>query len=91
MLGWKLRLPDLLTSNPPPIEHQAHHEYTQELVQQLEEAHDMLKEQKMAVRQKDCEEPPLFQTGDLVLLQNVRQKKGENPKLQPKFVGICIR
>ena len=36
MLGQELRLPDLLTSNPPPIEHQAHHEYTQELVQWLE-------------------------------------------------------
>ena len=87
MLGWKLRLPDLLTSNPPPIEHQAHHECTQELVQRLEEAHNMLREQQMAVSQEDSEEPPLFQTGDLVLLQNVRQKKGENPKLQPKFVG----
>ena len=87
MLGRELRLPDLLTSNPPPIEHQAHHEYTQELVQRLEEAHDMLREQQMAVRQEDSEEPPLFQTGDLVLLQNVRRKKGENPKLQPKFVG----
>ena len=87
MLGRELRLPDLLTSNPPPIEHQAHHEYTQELVQRLEEAHDMLREQQMAVRQEDSEEPSLFQTGDLVLLQNVRRKKGENPKLQPKFVG----
>ena len=35
MLGRELRLPDF-TSNPPPIEHQAHHEYTQELVQWLE-------------------------------------------------------
>ena len=41
MLGRELHLPDLLTSNPSPLEHQAHHEYTQELVQRLEEAHDM--------------------------------------------------
>ena len=87
MLGRELHLPDLLTSNPPPREHQAHHEYTQELVERLEEAHDMLREQQMVVRQKDGEEPPLFQPGDLVLLQNVRRKKGENPKLQPKFAG----
>ena len=33
--------------------------------------------------------PPLslFQTGDLVLVQNTKRRKGENPKLQPKFVG----
>ena len=75
--GRELCLPDLLTSIPPPIEHQAHHECTQKLVQQLEEAHDMLRKQQVAVRQEDNEEPPLFQTGDLVLLQNVRRKKGK--------------
>ena len=31
--------------------------------------------------------PLLFQSGDLVLVQNTRRRKGENPKLQPKFVG----
>ena len=60
MLGREMRLPDLLTSNPPLREHQAHHEYTQELVKPLEEAHDMLREQQMAVRQEDREEPILF-------------------------------
>ena len=87
MLDWELHLPDLLTSNPSPTEHRAHHEYTQELIERLEETHDMLREQQMAVRQEDGEEPHLSQSGDLVLLQNAMRKKGENPKLQPKFVG----
>ena len=60
---------------------------TQELIERLEKAHGMPREQQMAVRQKNGEEPPLFQSDDLVLLQNVRRKKGKNPKLQPKFVG----
>ena len=87
MLGWELRLHDLLTSNSPSTEHQAHYEHTQELIKRLEKAHDMLREQQMAVRQEVGEEPSLFQSGNLVLLQNFRQKTGENPKLQPKFVG----
>ena len=81
MLGRELRLSDLLTSNPPPRQHQAHHEYMQKLIERLEKAHKILREQQMVVRQEDSEEPPLFQSGDLVLLQNVRQKKGENLKL----------
>ena len=87
MLGRELRLPDLLMSNPPPSDQQEHSEYVQRLVDRLEEAHALLREQQMTVRQDDGEEPPLFQTGDLVLVQNTRRRKGENPKLQPKFVG----
>ena len=60
MLNRELRLPDLLTSNLPPREHQAHHEYTQELIERLEKVHDMLREQQMAVRLEDGDEPPLF-------------------------------
>ena len=41
----------------------------------------------MDIRQEDQEEPPLFIQGDLVWLENKRRKKGDNPKLQPKFVG----
>ena len=41
----------------------------------------------MHIRQEDDEEPPLYAVGDLVWLQNRRRRKGENPKLQPKFVG----
>ena len=81
MLGRELRLSALLTSNPPSRERQAHHEYTQKLIERLEEVHKMLREQQMAVHQEDSKGPPLFQSGDLVLLQNVRWKKGENSKL----------
>ena len=87
MLGRELRLPDLLMNNPPPVEYQAQAEYTQDLIERLEETHELLRQQQMDVRQEDSEEPPLFQSGDLVLMQNVRRRKGEAPKLQPKFVG----
>ena len=87
MLGRELRLPDLLMNSPPPREYQAQAEYTQDLIDRLAEAHDMLRHKQMDIRQEDSEEPPLFQSGDLVLLQNMRRRKGEAPKLQPKFVG----
>ena len=59
----------------------------QDVRQRLEEAHSLLQEQQMHIRQEDDEEPPLYAVGDLVWLQNQRRRKGENPKLQPKFVG----
>ena len=54
--------------------------------ERLEEAHKLLQEQQVKVRQED-EKPPLFAVGDLVWMENKRRRKGENPKLQPKFVG----
>ena len=59
LLDRELRLPDLLMSNPPPSDQQAHSEYVQRIVKRLEEAHALLREQQMAVRQDDGEEPPL--------------------------------
>ena len=46
MLGRELRLSDLLMSNPPPSDQQEHSEYVQRLVDRLEEAHELLREQK---------------------------------------------
>ena len=45
MLGRKLGLPDLLMSNPPPSDQQEHSEQVQRLVDRLEEAHALLREQ----------------------------------------------
>ena len=87
MLGRELGLPDLLMNSSSPKEYQAQSEYTQDLIDRLAEAHDMLRHQQMDIRQEDSEEPPLCQSGDLVLMQNVRRREGEAPKLQPKFVG----
>ena len=81
MLGRDLRLPDLLMDSPSPREYQAQAEYPQDLIDKLAEAHEMLRHQQMDIRQEDSEELPLFQSGDLVLMQNVRHRKGENPKL----------
>ena len=41
MLGRELRLLDLLVSNPPPSDYQAHSEYIHGMVEHLEEAHTL--------------------------------------------------
>ena len=87
MLGRELRLPDQLQYLPPPGGQSTRHQYVQDVHDRLEEAHSLLQEQQLRIRQEDDEEPPLFMTGDLVWLENKRRRKGENPKLQPKFVG----
>ena len=56
------------------------------MAERFKEAHTLLKEQQMAVRQEEDEELPLFQNCNLVLVRNTRREKGENPKLQPRFV-----
>ena len=33
------------------------------------------------------EKPPLYQLGDLVVVENKRRRRGDNPKLQAKNVG----
>ena len=68
------------------MEYQAQAEYTQDLIERLEGTHELLRQQQRDVRQEDSEEPTLSQSGNLVLMQNVRSGKGEKPKLQPKFV-----
>ena len=50
MLGRELRLPDILMNNPPPSDQQVYSEYVQRMVERLEEAHTLLREQQMAVR-----------------------------------------
>ena len=57
-LGRVLRFSDLLINNPPPSDHQAHSEHVQRMVERLAEAHTLLIEQQMAVRQEESEEPP---------------------------------
>ena len=86
MMGRELRLPDQL-SEPVATDNQAIQPYVLELAGRLEETHEILRERQMKVRVEDEEEPPLFEVGDLVLLVNKRRRRGENPKLQPKYVG----
>ena len=56
------------------------------MAERFKEAHTLVKEQQMAVRQEEDEELPLFQNCNLVLVRNTRREKGENPKLQQRFV-----
>ena len=87
MLGRELRLPDQLQYQPPPEESRPRHEFVVEIKDRLEQAHEALRQHQLKIRQDDQEEPLLFAVGDLVWLQNRRRRKGENPKLQQKFVG----
>ena len=87
MLGRELRLPDQLQHYPPPTEFQPQHAFAQATKETLDHAHELLRQQQMEIRQEDVEEPLLFVEGDLVWLLNKRRRKGENPKLQPRFIG----
>jgi transposase InsO family protein len=87
LLGRELRLPDQLVYDPIPRQDQPRHEYVTEMQARLESVHELLREQQVQVRQADQEEPPLYVVGDLVLLENRRRRRGECPKLAPKFVG----
>ena len=87
MLKRELRLPDQLLCTSLPTEATTRHQCVVEARERLEAAHSALQEKQVQVRQEDDEAPPLFAPGDLVWLENRRKKKGENPKLQPKFVG----
>jgi transposase InsO family protein len=87
MFGRELRLPDQVQSYPLPTTIQPQNEYVQELMTRLEETHDIIRDKQIETRHKDQEEPLVFNTGDMVLMLNKRRRKGENPKLQAKFVG----
>jgi transposase InsO family protein len=87
MFGRELRLPDQVQCYPLPTTIQPQNEYVKELLERLEETHEIIREKQIETRQKDQEEPLAFKSGDLVLMINKRRRKGENPKLQAKFVG----
>ena len=87
MMGRELRLPDQLQHQPPPEEFSPQHEFVVQMRERLEQAHEALRQQQLEIRQDDQEEPPLFAPGDMVWLQNKRRKRGDNSKLQQKFVG----
>ena len=86
MLGRETRLPDQL-QNPPQAEKHTTNEYTQDLLERMNFTHNLLQERQEKIHSESSEEPLLFNKGDLVLMVNKRRRKGENPKLQPKFVG----
>ena len=50
-------------------------------------AGEMLRAKQREVRTAGSEEPLLFKVGEQVWLENKRRRKGENTKLQPKYVG----
>ena len=90
MLGRELRLPDQLQFHPPPAEVEPQQEYSLRMAERLSAVHEMLREQQKEIRQEDQEEPLLFSPGDMVWLENRRRKRGENPKLQAKFLGPYV-
>ena len=68
-------------------QHQTTQEFVQEVQKRLSQVHGILREEQCVIRQEDQEEPPLFSVGDQVWMVNKRRRKGENPKLQAKFIG----
>ena len=89
MLGKKLRLPDQLQHHPHLNESSPQHEFVIKMKERLKQAHEALRQEQLKVRQDEQEEPLLFAPGDMVWLQNRRRRKGENSKLQQKFIGPC--
>ena len=87
IFGRDLRLPDMLLHEVPDDTLQTPSEYVRDLQKRLTLAHDMLRQQQLHIRSEDCEEPPLFVEGDMVLMVNKRRRKGPGSKLAPKFVG----
>ncbi|XP_067949617.1 uncharacterized protein [Watersipora subatra] len=87
MMGRELRLSDQL-SKPITADSQAVQPFVLELANWLEETYEIIQERQMKVRIEDDKEPPLFEVGDLVLLGNKRRRRGENPKLQPRYMGL---
>ena len=85
MMGRELKLPDQL-SKPIAAACQAVQPYVLGLASRLEEIYEILRERQMKIRVEDDEEPAQFEVGDLVLLVNKRRRRGENPKLQPKYM-----
>ncbi|XP_067949442.1 uncharacterized protein [Watersipora subatra] len=88
MLERELRLPDQLESHPPLTEFIPVHKHALEVQQRLQTVHEALRRIQMEVQQKDREESPLYTPGDWVWLTNKRWRRGENPKLQTKFVRL---
>ena len=74
-------------SKSPPRQNETHNDYVESLLQHMKEAGDKLRSQQFNIRQEETEEPNLYMQGDLVWLKTYMKKKGENPKLAPKYVG----
>ena len=87
LLGRELRLPDMLQHHPPDPNLEYRTDYVVHTQGRLQEVHNLLRATQEDVRTEDTSEPPLFMRGDLVWMVNKRRRKGENPKLQRKFVG----
>ena len=86
MLGKELGLPDLLINNSPPSDHQAYSESVQRMVARLEEAHTLLREQQMVVRQDNSEEPyPLVPDWSASISTEYQKKKMREPQIATKI------
>ena len=79
MLGQELRLPNQLESHSPPTKFFPAYEHALKIQQRLQTVHEMLRQNKMEVRQKDREEPPLYAPGDWVWLMNECRRRGKTP------------
>ena len=74
VLGRKLRLPDQLWHHSPLNESSPQPKFVIEMKERLEQAHEALRQEQLKVQQDDQEEPFLFAPGDMVWLQNRKER-----------------
>ena len=87
VMGREVRLPDQLTHGLAMEPIQDPCQYAMDLQARLTHVHTLLREQQRDLRSADTEEEPLYRIGDRVWMVNHQRRRGEMPKLQPKYVG----
>ena len=73
ILGREIRLPDPLVNTE--TDHHDYSSYVLKLIERLERAHNMLREQQLLKKTADSEEPPLFKLVDLILLASKKRRR----------------
>lgn len=87
MLGRETRLPDALVIADDVGEELEVSEYAYALERRMKAAHQILLNKQQDIRMEITEEVPLYSEGDQVWLKSYYKKRGENAKLQPKYIG----
>jgi len=86
-MGREARVPDTILHESPATDPLYPSAYVGRLVENMREAHEVVRDRQDELRQEDGEEEPLFSVGDLVWLEVRAHRRGTTAKLQPKFEG----
>ena len=66
MMGREVRNPDQFTTGPALSQEGTQEEFVAKFKENLDNAHQLLRDQQQSIRMKDAEGPLLFAEGDLV-------------------------